>query len=540
MTWAARVGLLVLLSSLGCKTTSRTCDESLCPTGCCDAAGSCRHGDEASACGQNGVACSVCTQGTACSLGFCVGMLSTGGGNGATGGGASTGGGAGGGTGGSGGGYGPNDFHAFCVDFVTELRRVYVECLGVPAYYDPASCDLPTTRLPPRTEFDAARAGLCVEKVRAAHCASFVSQSCDYFRGAVALGGACERSGECARGLYCEQNLTCPFTCMVQLGAGAPTTDRFACRPPLYEYNGTCILPASVGQSCAPLNSTSDQSCEEGAYCSMTKVCMRLPATRLAEGDACDSVTQYQCTLGMKCAQGKCAKPLPAGAPCGADAQCWNGCVKEVGATVGICGPLAEGHACTAATAHDCAEGLYCTSTVSAPVGACAKLKPNGSPCSGAAYATECASGLCSATAEGAPGSCAAPGGAGATCWVKATLPCAGGLYCTATTASPIGVCAAAAGLNAPCTLGVTWCGSSLSCHAPVGSMTGRCLVQSPVNATCNPRGDECESNLYCKAAGGNSPGTCTPVKSQGEACTGSIECYGSCVNGTCRGCPGL
>src|SRR4051794_11375701 len=60
--------------------------------GCCDAQGTCRRGDESSACGARGLACDVCVGAQVCSAGTC-GSSGAGGGA-ATGGGAAAGGGA--------------------------------------------------------------------------------------------------------------------------------------------------------------------------------------------------------------------------------------------------------------------------------------------------------------------------------------------------------------------------------------------------------------------------------------------------------------
>src|SRR5262249_47293104 len=74
-------------------------------TGCCDAHGQCQNGNQPSACGENGLACTVCGALDSCTLGTCVPFApGTGGGSSGSGGGASGGGHAGGGFAGMGGG----------------------------------------------------------------------------------------------------------------------------------------------------------------------------------------------------------------------------------------------------------------------------------------------------------------------------------------------------------------------------------------------------------------------------------------------------
>ncbi len=90
--------LLVLASVVmavgSCSSTAGQC--SACD-GCCNESGVCQPGSKVDACGLNGVACNVCSNGQTCTSGDCVG--------GSSGGGTATGGGSGGGSaGGSGGG----------------------------------------------------------------------------------------------------------------------------------------------------------------------------------------------------------------------------------------------------------------------------------------------------------------------------------------------------------------------------------------------------------------------------------------------------
>lgn len=89
----------VSLALLGCGSgpPRNACDSSTCPSGCCDASGTCQAGFMPEACGSSGLACMACNAGTTCQLGFCVPTNTSGGGAG--GGGGHSGGGAGGGGG---------------------------------------------------------------------------------------------------------------------------------------------------------------------------------------------------------------------------------------------------------------------------------------------------------------------------------------------------------------------------------------------------------------------------------------------------------
>jgi len=98
----------LVLSVMACGGPTQKCDISSCPTGCCDAYGECRSGNEQSACGSQANICSACAGNESCSLGQCFTQNGSGGGHN-TGGGAHTGGGSGttgGGSGTTGGGSG--------------------------------------------------------------------------------------------------------------------------------------------------------------------------------------------------------------------------------------------------------------------------------------------------------------------------------------------------------------------------------------------------------------------------------------------------
>lgn len=77
------VGAAVLVSS--CGPTS-SCNARTCPFGCCDGAGACLPGTQASACGTAGATCATCTAGQQCVSNQCQ-AGNTGGGVGGTGGG---------------------------------------------------------------------------------------------------------------------------------------------------------------------------------------------------------------------------------------------------------------------------------------------------------------------------------------------------------------------------------------------------------------------------------------------------------------------
>ncbi len=88
--------LLLLLSFAACSPPAPSCDTTNC-TGCCDAQGTCQAGNVGAACGQLGLACSICQPTDSCVVGLCISRAGSGGGAG------------GGGGGGGGGGTTPTD-----------------------------------------------------------------------------------------------------------------------------------------------------------------------------------------------------------------------------------------------------------------------------------------------------------------------------------------------------------------------------------------------------------------------------------------------
>lgn len=99
------IGLLLAMAP-ACGP-AKVCNASTCPTGCCDASGTCQSSSQTN-CGQLGQSCQQCGLGQSCNFGTCTGNMTgfgggvgtTGGGSGTTGGGSSTTGGGDGTTGG--------------------------------------------------------------------------------------------------------------------------------------------------------------------------------------------------------------------------------------------------------------------------------------------------------------------------------------------------------------------------------------------------------------------------------------------------------
>ncbi|MEW5742254.1 MAG: hypothetical protein AB1938_25280, partial [Myxococcota bacterium] len=82
---AVSAGVLSIIPLASCGQSKDRCSATTCPSGCCDASGVCRAGNEPTACGTSGILCNVCVTGQFCQLGICI-TAGTGGGGGAGGG----------------------------------------------------------------------------------------------------------------------------------------------------------------------------------------------------------------------------------------------------------------------------------------------------------------------------------------------------------------------------------------------------------------------------------------------------------------------
>jgi hypothetical protein len=167
----------------------------------------------------------------------------------------------------------------------------------------------------------------------------FPKECASLFTGRRAAGEKCSSSLECFSGLVC---------------AGAGPTDTGRCSPPgpkgsscgtavdvLASYTRQdaealhppcqglcrrhrCEEAVTAGGACE-----SSQQCLSGHHCA-EGLCLPGPAT---EGQRCSG---GDCAPGLRCLEGACVAPLPAGASCTRDFQCAGGCLLAAGG--GHCG----------------------------------------------------------------------------------------------------------------------------------------------------------------------------------------------------------
>ncbi len=130
--------------------------------------------------------------------------------------------------------------------------------------------------------------------------------------------------GGCSTGLDCEKGLTCvgaagarQCVAYLQMGASCQTTSgSVPCLPTLACRNGSCALPASLGESC----SATAQDCDRlsGLSCPLSGKCVASATAFL--GDTCgqQGSTFILCAGGSFCdmATKKCVAPIPDGAGC--------------------------------------------------------------------------------------------------------------------------------------------------------------------------------------------------------------------------------
>jgi hypothetical protein len=176
---------------------------------------------------------------------------------------------------------------------------------------------------------------------------------------------------------------------------------------------------------------------------------------------------------------------LPAGAPCGADAQCMSAqCAITLGEACGTCHPSAPaGTPCSVRS--DCDRGMNCIA------GMCAARIPLGGHCD---TSNRCMGVLhCSGLTSGA-GTCARPLGQGARCDIDADYdPCdyVADLSCDTTshtcqpravakTGEPCGAIDADAGIDGP----YVDCEASAYCRIDTGT-SGTCVVRPKLGASC-------------------------------------------------------
>jgi hypothetical protein len=161
--------------------------------------------------------------------------------------------------------------------------------------------------------------------------------------GTGAAHAPCRSSLECIPGLHCEGvGPTQAGTCAEPSGVSAPcgrAVDALAAyarqdavdrdHPPCAGFcqRRVCVAAAGAGAEC-----TLADQCGIAAHCGAGH-CASGAAAGL--GEACVS---GGCVDGARCVEGTCARPLPSGSACHADAACLGACGKPDGGAVGVCG----------------------------------------------------------------------------------------------------------------------------------------------------------------------------------------------------------
>jgi hypothetical protein len=244
----------------------------------------------------------------------------------------------------------------------------------------------------------------------------------------------------------------------------------------------------------------------QAAYESATETCARIDAT-------------------------PCSPPtgaLPAGAPCGADAQCASGLCSVVAA--GIDAPSAY---FSFTAAHN--DTTPAAAVTRGAGGTCAPTTVPGQPCDGTCTGGQvCQGSVCVASPS--------PGDVGQFCLDD--YGCKDGLQCDALELT----CAIPPGEGQPCFdphASMQWgCVAPFVCQqaSPVGM--GTCVPGSPEGGQCSTSGGlACARGLQCYLAAGAAPndpsgGTCSShdrIPAAGQPCEGAQVCeLGVCASGSC------
>jgi len=401
----------------GCGPTKTTCDSTSC-SGCCDSAGQCQGGTQATACGSAGISCTACITGQSCIGGVCIGGTGGGGGGGVGGGaGGGMGGGAGGGLGG-GGGTTLASLDDFCAVAVPAVCQYYVRCgyfsdqqrceALYGQYLSGPNCahDEKAAVKDGRATFDGVRIQRCLDKLRTtAACIIYGAPDpdCDpLVDGLVAAGQPCYADFECAGVSRCtSDSLTCPGQCqtLVPIGGTVATGDQ--CVPEAYPSGGVCVanLPlngdCSTGLPCAEPNSCVNGVCtapaQRGQPCTSPDLCAGAMACTngvcgdfASAGQSCHyGSPSIPCKADLFCGGadgGVCIVPSGVGGPCGTLSNVCSPALRCAIADggAGTCATkLAQGTSCT--TSSDCAQGLFCDT---AGTGHCETQRPGGASCS--------------------------------------------------------------------------------------------------------------------------------------------------------------
>jgi hypothetical protein len=427
--------LLLVVLAAACGRPTPLCAATTCLSGCCDAAGVCRSGTDATACGLGGSQCAVCSAGSTCAAGSCGGALPFDGGSGSP-------------DGGSGGGM---DWPAWCIAHVTAVTDRSLRCGAVTpesALATSQAIIASCTATPPpglaagRSRFDAPAAQRCLDRVRQATCDTSLTYCPPVTVGLVPDDGSCfdelgtvitEPGTQCQSGSYCDATATCPGRCRPRFAIGQPVLSWQPCVEGAFPYEGTCAPLVAIGESCAPTpGHTAPRWCAGGDCVNGVCVARTLLAP---EGSMCIAGTE--CAYGLRCANRRCIPIGDVGAPCDSTSnQCKDDLVCGVNRLCQRRPSLGE-----PCSFIPCGRGLYCEIPFGQTSGTCAALKQVGQTCS-RHNACDPATTYC--TIENGPpaGQCVAKGDVQAPCRFETRFSaCRQGLFCTANAPMLTGVC---------------------------------------------------------------------------------------------------
>ncbi len=358
---------------------------------------------------------------------------------------------------------------------------------------------------------------------------------CDTARGA--CKAACDGPQDCQSGTECV-NFACrtipgvPCQRDDQCGGGF-CTDGVCCRTRCNGVCESCALPGRVGQCdpIPPLQDPQDEcaaqaagTCGSTGFCSGNRSCtLHAAGTPCAPPTCIDGATLARadlCDGAGSCRDGGTTTCAPASCDVGAGA-CRQSCVLDPDCQAGylcVAGRCARdmGQACV--VDGECASG-FCAD------GVCCRGRCGGTceACNNAGRA-----GWCDPVPDGLDPADECPQESAAGC--RFTGTCGGARTCRLHAAGTVCIgasCASASTSNAPDTCnGAGLCldnGTRTCAPYACNVATGQC------GAWCATASD-CASGYVCQA----STGQC--LKSEGQACTGNLECQGgTCCSGVCR-----
>jgi hypothetical protein len=200
-----------------------------------------------------------------------------------------------------------------------------------------------------------------VDLTAVASCESAIAkaqQGCDWVRprphdapaacralvtGTRATGAVCRSSLECLDGLSClGVGPTDPGRCAPPQRDGVPchtSVDPLAsvtaATSSLEERHPPCAGYCAM-RRCAPLAKTGN-ACRSSRQCGADARCKDGLCTAGSQAVAGESCSADECVSGLHCVAGKCAAIKKPGDSCRIDGECPGACVKEPGATSGVC-----------------------------------------------------------------------------------------------------------------------------------------------------------------------------------------------------------